>query len=98
MAIEKAMVSANWRNRMPVVPGKKATGTKTATSTSEVAITAPGDFFHGVGCGFRTAIEFALLQMALDIFNDDDGVIDDQAGGERNAEQGQRVDREAEQL
>src|SRR5208283_1658023 len=39
--IEKAMVSANWRNRMPVVPGKKATGTNTATSTSEVAMTAP---------------------------------------------------------
>ena len=41
MAIENAMVKANWRKRMPVVPGKKATGTKTATSTSDVAITAP---------------------------------------------------------
>jgi len=41
MAIEKAMVKANWRKRMPVVPGKKATGTKTATSTSDVAMTAP---------------------------------------------------------
>ena len=40
MATEKAMVSANCRNRMPVVPGKKATGTKTAMSTSEVATTA----------------------------------------------------------
>ena len=39
--IENAMVSANWRNRMPVVPGKNATGTNTATSTSEVAMTAP---------------------------------------------------------
>ena len=39
--MENAMVSANWRKRMPVVPGKRATGTNTATSTSEVAITAP---------------------------------------------------------
>src|ERR1019366_5118622 len=39
--IEKAMVSANWRNRMPVVPGKKATGTKTATSTRGAAMTGP---------------------------------------------------------
>ena len=38
--MENAMVSANWRKRMPVVPGKNATGTKTATRTSEVAITA----------------------------------------------------------
>ena len=41
MEIEKAIVSANWRNRIPVVPGKNATGTNTATRTSEVAITAP---------------------------------------------------------
>jgi hypothetical protein len=40
MAIENAIVSANWRNRIPVVPGKKATGTNTATSTSDVAMTA----------------------------------------------------------
>src|SRR5467141_4300859 len=38
---EKAIVSANCRNRIPVVPGKSATGTNTATSTSDVAMTAP---------------------------------------------------------
>src|SRR5262249_1336227 len=41
IAIENAIVSANCRNKMPVVPGKNATGTNTATSTSEVAMTAP---------------------------------------------------------
>jgi hypothetical protein len=40
IAMENAMVRANWRNRIPVVPGKKATGTNTAHSTSEVAMTA----------------------------------------------------------
>ena len=40
MEIEKAMVRANCRNKMPVVPGKNATGTNTATSTREVAMTA----------------------------------------------------------
>jgi hypothetical protein len=35
------MVSANCRNKMPVVPGNNATGTNTETSTSEVAMTAP---------------------------------------------------------
>src|SRR6185312_15875173 len=41
MATENAIVSANCRNMMPVVPGKNATGTNTETSTSEVATTAP---------------------------------------------------------
>src|SRR6266567_9174348 len=40
MAIENAIVSANCRYRIPVVPGKNDTGTKTAINTSEVAITA----------------------------------------------------------
>src|SRR5580704_13559012 len=42
---ENAMVSANWRKRIPVVPGNNATGTNTATSTSDVAITAPATSF-----------------------------------------------------
>src|ERR1700758_3560589 len=41
IATENAIVRANWRNKIPVVPGNKATGTNTATSTSDVAITAP---------------------------------------------------------
>src|ERR1700676_4082263 len=36
--------------------------------------------------------------MALDVFDNDDSVVDYQSGGERNAEQRQRVDGEAEQL
>ena len=41
ITIETAMVSANcWYSR-PVVPGKNPTGTKTAASTSAVAMTAP---------------------------------------------------------
>src|SRR6185503_4691685 len=40
IAIEKAMVNENCRYRMPVVPGKNDTGTKTEISTREVATTA----------------------------------------------------------
>src|SRR5579862_6372258 len=40
MAIAKAMVRANCLYRMPVVPGKNETGTKTEIRTSEVAMTA----------------------------------------------------------
>ena len=40
IAIENAMVSENCLYRIPVVPGKRLTGTKTEISTREVAITA----------------------------------------------------------
>src|SRR6202140_2240356 len=39
------MVNANCRNKIPVVPGNNATGTNTATSTNDVAITAPATSF-----------------------------------------------------
>src|SRR5215471_5616362 len=42
---ENAIVSANCRNMMPVVPGNSATGTNTATSTKDVATTAPATSF-----------------------------------------------------
>ena len=37
-------------------------------------------------------------EVALHVFDDDDGVVDDQSCGERDAEEGQRVDGEAEDL
>ena len=43
-------------------------------------------------------IGVVLVNMALHIFDHDDGVIDHQAGGQRDAEQGQRIDGEAENL
>ncbi len=40
-ATENAMVSANWLYNWPVMPGMNAAGTKTAISTSEVAMMGP---------------------------------------------------------
>ena len=37
-------------------------------------------------------------RVALNVFDDDDGVVDDEAGGERDAEERKRVDAEAEDL
>src|SRR6266853_6939032 len=45
MATENEIVSANWRNKIPVVPGTTATGTNTATNTNDVATTAPATSF-----------------------------------------------------
>ena len=41
MATEIAMVSANWLYSRPVTPGRKATGTNTASSTAVVAMIGP---------------------------------------------------------
>src|SRR5208337_3960626 len=56
-----------------------------------------GDLLHGVGRGFD-GIGLAFLQMALDVFDDDDGIVDHEASGEGDTEQRQRVDGEAEQF
>src|ERR1700691_5320633 len=93
--MEKAIVSANWRNRIPVVPGKKATGTNTATNTNEVAMTAPVTSFMALDAAF---IGLAFLQVALDVFYDDYGVVYHQAGGQGYAEQRQGIDGESQYL
>ena len=95
--MENAMVRANCRNRIPVVPGKSATGTNTATSTREVAITAPVTSLMAADEALR-GVAFPLADVARDVLDHDDGVVHDEAGGERDAEQGQRVDGEAEEL
>src|SRR6202041_3406282 len=49
-------------------------------------------------CRRFVGVMFALSDMALDVFNHDDSVVDDQAGSEGDAEQGQRVDGETQQF
>ena len=54
------------------------------------------DLIHGLVRGIARAE--ALAQIALDVFNDHDGVVDDDANGKNQAEQCQIVYREAERL
>ncbi len=54
------------------------------------------DLVHGDARGLRR--RQALAQLALDVLDDDDRVVDDDADGEHQAEQRQHVDREAEPL
>ena len=56
-----------------------------------------GDFSHGGGGGFGGA-GLALLQVALDVLDYDNHVVDNQPGRESNAEKRERVDGEAKQL
>ncbi len=57
---------------------------------------------RGVGIGFGQLGAFGddrgLGEVALDVFDDDDGVVDDETGGESDAEEREGVDAEAEDL
>ena len=80
-----------------MVPGKNATGTKTAASTSAVAMTAP--VTSRIDTDAASARRPVLVvDVPFDVLDHDDGIVHDQAGGERDAEERQGVDREAEQL
>ena len=82
--MEKAMVSANCRKRMPVVPGKNATGTNTATNTSEVAMTAPATSLIADRRGLM-GVGLSFLNVAFDILDHHDCVVDHQSGCQSDA-------------
>ena len=54
----------------------------------------PGDFFHRLQR--RVARRHAFFDVMLDGFDDDDGVVNDEADGQHQPEQRQRVDRKSE--
>src|ERR1700678_1967572 len=56
-----------------------------------------GHLSHSDGGG-SARIGVVLIDMALHVLDHHDGVIDHQAGGQRDAEHGQRVDRKVENL
>jgi len=76
---------------MPVVPGKKGDRHEDGDEHQRGGDDRAGDFLHGVGGGFDGLCS-PSCKMALDVFDDDDGVVDDQAGGQGDAEQRERVD------
>ena len=79
------------------MPGKNATGTNTAPSTSAVAMTAPVTSPIAADAASRAG-QVMLVDVPLDVLDHDDRVVHHEARGERDAEERQRVDREAEQL
>ena len=76
-------------------PGKERNRHKHGTEHQRSGDDSAGD----LGSGFRRRfmrVVFASSDVALDIFNHDDGVVDYEAGREGNAKQCQGVDGEAE--
>ena len=94
--VEAAIVTANWRKNCPVMPDRKADGTNTAHSVSAIEISAPPTSSM-VTCA-ASAGRHAALEIALDILHHDDGVVDDDADREHEAEQRQIVQRNSERV
>ena len=90
---ENASTKPNSENRLPTMPGMNEIGTNTAASVAVVASTANTISrvpMHGGGA--RPGAHGAV---ARDVLDDDDGVVDDEAGRDDERQQRQDVDREA---
>ena len=85
ITIATEIVTANCRNSTPERPGMKATGTKTESSTSVMAMIGAGDLAHRLLGGLGRRQARVLLHHPLDVLDHDDGVVHDDADGEHHA-------------
>ena len=93
MRIDTASVIANSRNSRPTTSPMNSSGISTAISenVSEMIVNA----ICCVPLSAASSGGFALLDVARDVLDDDDRVVDDEAGGDGQRHQRQVVDREA---
>lgn len=75
--VEAEIVTANWRKNSPEMPEMKADGSNTAHSVSAIEISAPPTSSI-VRCA-ASAGQHAGADVALDVLDDDDRVVDDDA-------------------
>ena len=89
--IETATVTANCRNSSPEMPGMKATGTKTDSSTSVMAII--GAVISAIASLVASpADELRMLfHDAFDVLDHHDGVVDHDADREHHGQQRYRI-------
>ena len=91
MALMKAVaaiVSANWRNSWPVMPGRKAVGRNTDISTSVMPMTGP--ITSSIALIVASWRRHAALDVVRHVLDDHDRVVDDDADRQHEAEQGRQ--------
>src|SRR5262245_58284427 len=88
-AMATLRVTANSRKRRPTMPGNIKIGMKTATSEALMERTEADLFGTEHGGGERL---HAAFHVACDIFDDDDGVVDYEAGGDGKGHERQVVE------
>ena len=80
-----ASVNANSLNRLPVRPPEKPIGAYTANKVIVIAMTGSGQFPCPDNCGFHRG--HSVFDMTLNVFDNDDGIIDDEPDGQNHCEQ-----------
>ena len=90
------MVTANWRKNCPEMPERKADGTNTAHSVSAMETSAPPTSSI-VRCAASVGV-MPARDVALDVLDHDDRVVDDDADRQHQAEQRQVVQRYPERV
>ena len=97
MPMAMAKVTANSRNSRPTMPPMKSRGISTAMSDT-VSETMVKPIWRGTLERSLEPAGLAFLDVAGDIFDHDDGVVDHEAGGNGQRHQGQVVEAVATQL
>ena len=85
-----ASVNANSLNRLPVRPPENPIGAYTANSVIVIAMI--GTASSRAPTEAASIAGMPLFQMALDIFDDDDRVVDDQTNRQDHRQQRQQID------
>ena len=87
ITIEVETATANWRNSVPLRPGRNATGTNTDSSTRVMAITGP--VISAIASLVASGIERSgsLLDHALDVLDHHDRVVDHDADRDHQRQQ-----------
>ena len=91
ISTDTLMVTANWRNNWPEIPGMKAIGTNTESSTRVMAM------IGAVICRIASLVASAgdhlrvLFHHPLDVLDHHDGVVDDDADRQHQRQQRHRI-------
>ncbi len=93
MIVETAIVTANWRKNCPVIPLMKQHGTKTELSARVIARIGP--VISSIALIVAVRGVQAGGDQPLGVLEHDDGVINHDADGEHQAEEGEVVQAEA---
>ena len=89
-------VMGRYLMKSPMIPGQNSSGAKAASVVSVEVMTGQADLAGALHGGLDAAL--ALLHVAVDVLDDDDGVVDQHAQRQDQAEQHHHVQRDAQRL
>ena len=90
------MVTPNWKKNFPMMPFMKITGTKMARMAMVAAMAAK--VISRAPTSAACTLATPVLPVAHDVFQHHDGVVHHDADGQREAQEGEGVQREPQKM